>query len=235
MRKHSAEDWRRLGRRVYQARIRAGYSDTQQWATAVGRSTRMLLGLERGEAVGNGTLDLVAATLEWPDELPYTILDDLPDALAVPPPLPEDSVRQVFVSHGDPVWERALGEQVRNARNKLMHGGDLDDDERAALEHVLEVAELNDLKARIQLLTHDQRLQVSRLVDDLLAQHDLEVPDFGHEGANVVTFNLSGVDLDEAARTDIHGRPVEPAGRKLRRDLDAHDDDSQDAGGMDPA
>lgn len=89
MTKYSADAWRKLGRRVYQARIRAGFTDTQQWADAVGRSTRMLLGLERGEAVGNGTLDLVAAALEWDPEQPYEILEDVAAAKIPPSPLPD--------------------------------------------------------------------------------------------------------------------------------------------------
>jgi hypothetical protein len=75
MKKYSADNWRKLGRRVNLARIKAGYSDTQEWADAVGRSSRMLLGLERGEPVGSGTIDRVAITLGWNPEEPYDVLD----------------------------------------------------------------------------------------------------------------------------------------------------------------
>lgn len=70
------EDWTRLGRAVHAARTEAGYGDTREWANAVGRTTRMLLGLERGEQVGGGTLDLVERTLGWPPQHAYRILDD---------------------------------------------------------------------------------------------------------------------------------------------------------------
>jgi hypothetical protein len=55
-----------LGRIVAAARLRAGYSDTRAWSEAVGRSSRQLLGLERGEQVGRKTLLLVEAALDWP-------------------------------------------------------------------------------------------------------------------------------------------------------------------------
>jgi hypothetical protein len=60
----STEDWIRLGRAVKDARKRAGYRDMKIWAGKVGRSTRMLQGLERGEPVGGGTLELVEDALE---------------------------------------------------------------------------------------------------------------------------------------------------------------------------
>lgn len=64
MRKYPAENWKRLGRWVYDNRVRAGYTDTKEWADEVGRSTRQLLGLERGEQVGAGTIESVARALE---------------------------------------------------------------------------------------------------------------------------------------------------------------------------
>ncbi|VXB83489.1 hypothetical protein [Aeromicrobium sp. 9AM] len=105
MKKYSADNWRKLGRRVYQARIRAGYTDTQTWADAVGRSTRMLLGLERGEAVGNGTLDLVAAALEWTPEEPYEVLEGLELADAPPVPLPGEGGSVSAVADDGPEFE----------------------------------------------------------------------------------------------------------------------------------
>lgn len=93
MKKYSTDNWRKLGRRVKQARLRAGYKDTQQWADIVGRSSRMLLGLERGEPVGDGTLDLVAAALGWTPEEPYEVLEGIQAASAgEQPALPEESV-----------------------------------------------------------------------------------------------------------------------------------------------
>lgn len=60
------EDWQRLGRAVYEARRAAGYRQTAQWQTKVGRSSRTLLGLERGEPVGASTLEDVEDALGWP-------------------------------------------------------------------------------------------------------------------------------------------------------------------------
>ena len=67
-------DWRALGREVQRARLAAGYSDTAAWAERVGRSDRMLLGLERGERVGPKTLALVAAALGKDISWVYDIL-----------------------------------------------------------------------------------------------------------------------------------------------------------------
>jgi len=60
-------DYRRLGRAVLRARLAAGFEDTEVWAQKVGRSTRTLLGLERGEKASAGpkTLALVESALEW--------------------------------------------------------------------------------------------------------------------------------------------------------------------------
>lgn len=71
---YPSDHWRLLGRLVFSARTRAGYTDTQRWSEAVGRSSRMVLGLERGEAVGKGTLDRVAAVLDWHPGVPYAVL-----------------------------------------------------------------------------------------------------------------------------------------------------------------
>jgi hypothetical protein len=49
------EDWKALGRAVYSARVKAGYRDTARWAATLGRSTRVVLGLERGEPTGRRT------------------------------------------------------------------------------------------------------------------------------------------------------------------------------------
>lgn len=59
----TAEDWARLGRVVRRERKLQGFRDTARWAAVVGRSSRSLLGLERGEAVGDETLELVSEAL----------------------------------------------------------------------------------------------------------------------------------------------------------------------------
>lgn len=63
MRKYPAENWKRLGTWVHDARLRAGYSDIKDWAARVSRSPRMMQGLERGEPVGPKTLKGVAQAL----------------------------------------------------------------------------------------------------------------------------------------------------------------------------
>lgn len=74
MHSYQHPDWVRLGRAVYSARSRSGYGDMTIWADRVGRSTRMLLGLERGERVGRGTLEAIEAALEWPTGHSHAVL-----------------------------------------------------------------------------------------------------------------------------------------------------------------
>ncbi|WP_338182967.1 hypothetical protein [Jatrophihabitans sp.] len=74
MRKYPAENWEWLGQWIHDARVVAGYSDTKKWAAAVGRSPRQLLGLERGEQVGTGTIEAVAKALDLPASDLYWIL-----------------------------------------------------------------------------------------------------------------------------------------------------------------
>lgn len=70
----STADWRRLGQEIAQARLAAGHRDTAAWADKVGRSTRVLLGLERGERQGRKTLEAVELALEWPAGKAHRIL-----------------------------------------------------------------------------------------------------------------------------------------------------------------
>lgn len=63
MRKYPDIKWQRLGRWVHDTRLQAGLSDMDEWARVVGRSTRQLRGLERGEPVGPKTIELVAEAL----------------------------------------------------------------------------------------------------------------------------------------------------------------------------
>jgi hypothetical protein len=79
-------NWETLGRAVLSARDRAGYSDTRRWSELVGRSSRMLLGLERGEQVGPKTLARVEGALGWPVGWTHRILAG--EADAPPPPEP---------------------------------------------------------------------------------------------------------------------------------------------------
>lgn len=64
MKKYPAENWKALGRWIYEARMQGPDDrDMDEWAKRVGRSTRQLRGLERGEPVGAKTLELVADAL----------------------------------------------------------------------------------------------------------------------------------------------------------------------------
>lgn len=74
--KHTAGDWERLGAAVLAARRRAGHRDMKEWALLVGKSTRILLGLERGEPVGRNTLRDIEELLHWPPGYCDVILTD---------------------------------------------------------------------------------------------------------------------------------------------------------------
>lgn len=63
MRSYPSENWVQLGQWVHDARLRAGLTDFDEWARKVERSVRQLQGLERGEPVGEKTLQNVAAVL----------------------------------------------------------------------------------------------------------------------------------------------------------------------------
>lgn len=80
----TADDWARLGRIVRKERKAQGFRDTKKWADAVGRSSRVLLGLERGEPTGYETLELVSEALNKDSEWCQFVLDDrkgqMPDA-----------------------------------------------------------------------------------------------------------------------------------------------------------
>lgn len=69
---------KRLGAEVKRARKRAGYAKTIEWVEKVGRSDRILLDLERGGKVGDGTYAAVAEALDWPLDRIYAILADEP-------------------------------------------------------------------------------------------------------------------------------------------------------------
>lgn len=66
MRNYAPDDWARLGQAVFEARSESGLSKTTDWVAQVGRSSRILLGLERGEQTGSGTLERIEDALGWP-------------------------------------------------------------------------------------------------------------------------------------------------------------------------
>lgn len=76
MASYQDEDWRRLGAAVRSARYRVGVRNTEEWAELVGKTTRTLLGLERGESVGRETLTAVENALSWKPGTATRILDN---------------------------------------------------------------------------------------------------------------------------------------------------------------
>lgn len=75
--RHSHEAWKRLGSAVQAARMRRDdWADTAEWASVVGRSTRVMLGLERGEPTGAKTLRRIEDLLGWPVNYCDKILSD---------------------------------------------------------------------------------------------------------------------------------------------------------------
>lgn len=75
MKTYPAAHWVELGEWIASARLQAGHSDTAKWAALVGRSTRITLGLERGEPAGAKTVEAVADALRVPNWLLFSILD----------------------------------------------------------------------------------------------------------------------------------------------------------------
>ena len=99
--RYSPSDWQRLGRAVYTARMkRAAYRDINNWCDAVGRTSRTLYGLERGEPVGPKTITSIEAALGWPEDFAYTVLSN-PRA-----PLWPGGESDVFASDDPPSDER---------------------------------------------------------------------------------------------------------------------------------
>lgn len=104
---------RLLGTKVRQARRAAGFANTAKWADRVGRSDRVLLGLERGEAVGADTYAAVADALGWPLERIYSLLDQ------------EDAqVRSASPTLTTVSDEELAAEVLRRMKSGGEHGGD---------------------------------------------------------------------------------------------------------------
>lgn len=77
--KYTRGDWKRLGTAVLAARLRRkdlGLDNTGEWADAIGRSSRVALGLERGEPAGPKTLRVIEEVLHWPTGYCDVILSD---------------------------------------------------------------------------------------------------------------------------------------------------------------
>lgn len=56
--------------------MRAEWKDMPDWVDAVGRSPRLLLGLERGEQIGQPTLRRIETLLDWIPGYANVILED---------------------------------------------------------------------------------------------------------------------------------------------------------------
>ncbi|MCF6376938.1 hypothetical protein L2K70_04920 [Nocardioides KLBMP 9356] len=88
MKKYPHEHWVALGDWIAHARKQAGYTDTKRWAAAVGRSDRVVLGLERGEPQGAKTIEAVSEALGVSNWALFEILDkgsSSPDFVAKSP------------------------------------------------------------------------------------------------------------------------------------------------------
>lgn len=75
METYDREAWQRLGKLVRRQRKRVGFENSNDWAAAVGRSSRVLLGLERGEKTGEDTLGRVEQLLGWAEDSCQRVLD----------------------------------------------------------------------------------------------------------------------------------------------------------------
>lgn len=75
-----AAAWRRLGETVKRRRMEQGIRSMADWSALVGRSSRVLLGLERGEPVGPDTLSAVEVVLGWDAGRASVILHDAAEA-----------------------------------------------------------------------------------------------------------------------------------------------------------
>lgn len=87
--KYPAENWQALGRYVKRKRPLVE-PDMTLWAAKVGRSSRVLLGLERGEQQGMNTVVLVAGALGVDPEELTRILSSSPGDAGQRPPAIKD-------------------------------------------------------------------------------------------------------------------------------------------------
>jgi transcriptional regulator with XRE-family HTH domain len=114
VKRYPEENWKALGEWVADARAQSGLSDTKAWATAVGRSSRMLLGLERGEPVGPKTIEAVGQALGVEPWALFGILSD-PSATSTGPGLSPSRVRDLKSAYeretGLPVAAASVGLQ----------------------------------------------------------------------------------------------------------------------------
>lgn len=100
MANYPRQAWERLGRTVYRARRSIpSYQHTEDWAGAVGRSSRVLLGLERGEKVGKDTLMRIEELLGWDVDETFRILEGKSGQVQVMEPIDGDQVRVYREAH----------------------------------------------------------------------------------------------------------------------------------------
>lgn len=100
MENYSRQAWVRLGRTVYRARRSIpSYQRTEDWADAVGRSSRVVLGLERGEKVGKDTLMRVEELLGWDADETFRILEGRSLQVQAVEPIDGEEVRAYREAH----------------------------------------------------------------------------------------------------------------------------------------
>lgn len=128
MKRYPAEHWKALGDWVSRGRHQAGYSDTKKWAEAVGRSTRMLLGLERGEPVGAKTIEAISEVLGVSNWSIFEILE-----------------------RGQVDWFSATPAEIEDARARYEAetGLEADDGERSSLAYVSDEDLLSEIARRL--------------------------------------------------------------------------------------
>lgn len=85
---YSIEDRKRLGRFIGRARRAAGFADTEKWAEKIDRSTRVALGVERGESTSAKTYEAIEAALGWHPGACFEVLDGVS---------PEEAIRGLSV------------------------------------------------------------------------------------------------------------------------------------------
>ena len=80
---YDIESRKTLGRVIGRSRRAAGYADTDKWASEVGRSTRTVLGIERGDSAGPKTYARIEELLGWYTGACYEFLDGVDPEQAI--------------------------------------------------------------------------------------------------------------------------------------------------------
>lgn len=150
--KHYDEPARlRLGLAVSRARHAAGYADTGKWADAIKRSTRVALGVERGEQAGVNTYSAIEDALGWLRGTCYRILGGLD---------PDEVIGQGTVG-GDAQDARRGTEDHVNAPGETVESGITNED--LLREIVRSRAEFDQIRAEVRDDIESLSQRVARL------------------------------------------------------------------------